>query len=125
MIQIGSSLSVVDNSGGRRALCIKVLHKKTRLYGVSGDLVVLTIKRLRYVFKLRRVVVGSMYTGVLVSVRKELNRRIGFCVRSGRNGVVILSPVLEPLGKRVRGGLFFELRLKGFLRIALMARYLF
>ena len=124
MIQIGSKLRVIDNSGGRVALCLKILHKKQRAYAYPGDIVVLTVRRFRRAITVRKVGVGKIYTGVIVSVKKELNRKFGFTVKASLNSVVLLTKGLEPIGKRFRGVVFSDLRCKGFIRVLLIARIL-
>ncbi len=44
MIQQQTMLTISDNSGARRAMCIKVLGGTRRRYARVGDIVVVTIK---------------------------------------------------------------------------------
>ena len=44
MIQQHTMLTIADNSGARRALCIKVLGGTRRRYGRVGDIVVVSVK---------------------------------------------------------------------------------
>ena len=45
MIQTESRLVVVDNTGAKEALCIKVLGGSKRRYASVGDIIVAAIKR--------------------------------------------------------------------------------
>ena len=45
MIQTESRLSVVDNTGAKEVLCIKVLKGSKRRYASVGDIIVVSVKR--------------------------------------------------------------------------------
>mgnify|MGYP006448807351 FL=1 len=47
MIQTGTYLNVIDNSGARDVCCIKVSSGYKRRYASIGDVVIVSIKRLR------------------------------------------------------------------------------
>ena len=47
MIQNGSFLNVVDNSGAKSACCIRVLDGYRRRYARSGDIILVSIKTVR------------------------------------------------------------------------------
>ena len=44
MIQMQSELSVADNSGAKRVMCIKVLGGSKRRYAGIGDIIKITVK---------------------------------------------------------------------------------
>jgi len=44
MIQMQTNLSVGDNSGARRVMCIKVLGGSKRRYAGIGDVIKVTVK---------------------------------------------------------------------------------
>ena len=44
MIQVQTMLKIADNSGAKRAQCIKVLGGTRRRYARGGDIVVLAVK---------------------------------------------------------------------------------
>jgi large subunit ribosomal protein L14 len=45
MIQMQTWLDVADNSGAKRAMCIKVLGGSHRRYAQVGDVIVVSIKK--------------------------------------------------------------------------------
>jgi len=47
MIQNGTYLNVQDNSGARSVMCIKVLKGYKSRYAYIGDLILVSIKKLR------------------------------------------------------------------------------
>ena len=44
MIQAETRLTICDNSGGREALCIRVLGGTRRRYASVGDIIVVSVK---------------------------------------------------------------------------------
>ena len=44
MIQVQTILNVADNSGAKKAMCIRVLGGSNRKYGSVGDVIVVAIK---------------------------------------------------------------------------------
>lgn len=44
MIQVQTMLNIADNSGARKAMCIKVLGGTRRKYATVGDEIVVTVK---------------------------------------------------------------------------------
>jgi len=44
MIQSGTFLNVIDNSGAKSVACIKVLSGYRRRYANTGDLIVVSVK---------------------------------------------------------------------------------
>ena len=47
MIQVGTFLNVVDNSGAKEVCCIRVLGGYRRRYASIGDVIVVSVKQLR------------------------------------------------------------------------------
>lgn len=45
MIQVQTVLNIADNSGARKAMCIKVLGGTRRKYARIGDIIVVAIKK--------------------------------------------------------------------------------
>jgi large subunit ribosomal protein L14 len=44
MIQVQTILNIADNSGAKKAMCIKVLGGSKRKYATVGDVIVVAIK---------------------------------------------------------------------------------
>ena len=44
MIQVGSQLSVADNSGAKKVECIKVLNKTKQRVGQVGEFILISVK---------------------------------------------------------------------------------
>jgi large subunit ribosomal protein L14 len=118
MIQVETALDVADNSGARRAACIKVLGGSQRRYANIGDIVVLSVKR---AVPNAPVKEGEVVRGVIVRSRKGLRRPDGSYVRFDRNAVVLLGEDQNPRGTRIFGAVPRELRAKNFMKIISLA----
>ena len=69
MVKIQSILKIVDNSGGKRAKCIKILGKSSKSSAMIGDLIIVSIKSLRprYRSQVRvRVNKSEIYRGGII-----------------------------------------------------------
>ena len=48
MIQRNSIINIIDNSGAKKVYCIKVLNGYKKRYGTVGDLLIVSIKSIRF-----------------------------------------------------------------------------
>lgn len=122
MIQTRSELIVGDSSGAQLTRCIRVINKFRYRVGFAGDLIILTVLRYRKAIKRRRVVKDKLYLGLIILTRKKYCRKVGTQVSFAENKVVLLTKERTPIGKRLNSCIFFEVRKRGFLRIATMSK---
>ena len=73
MIQQQTMLTISDNSGARRAMCIKVLGGTRRRYGTVGDIIVVAIKDALPGANVKK---GEVARAVIVRTRKEIRRKL-------------------------------------------------
>ncbi|MDP2168323.1 MAG: 50S ribosomal protein L14 [Thermodesulfovibrionales bacterium] len=118
MIQVTSMLDVADNSGAKKAQCIKVLGGSRRRYARLGDIIVVSIKEAAPGSNVKK---GSVAKGVVVRTRKAYRRADGSYIRFDQNAVVLVTPEGEPLGTRIFGPVARELRWKEFMKIISLA----
>lgn len=118
MIQTESRLVVVDNTGAKEALCIKVLGGSKRRYASVGDIIVVAIKCALPNGNIKK---KAVVKAVIVRVAKEIRRPDGTYVRSDDNACVIIDDKREPKGTRIFGPVFRELRARGFQKIISLA----
>jgi len=118
MIQAETTLDVADNSGAKRAACIKVLGGSRRRYANIGDIVVLSVKRAAPNAPIKQ---GDVVRGVVVRSKKGLRRPDGSYVRFDHNAVVIIGDDRNPRGTRIFGAVPRELRAKNFMKIISLA----
>lgn len=118
MIQAESRLQVVDNTGAKELLCIKVLGGSKRHYASVGDIIVGSIKKALPNGNIKK---KTVVKAVVVRTSFSLRREDGTYVRSDDNACVIINDNNEPKGTRVFGPVFRELKTKGFQKILSLA----
>ena len=118
MIQMSSGLNVADNSGAKRAECIKVLGGSKRRWASVGDIIVVAVKEALPHAAIRK---GDVRKAVVVRVHKEYRRSDGSYIRFDDNACVILDNNLNPIGKRIFGPVARELRDSNFMKVISLA----
>ena len=119
MIQVGSNLSVADNSGAKNFKVIGIPGSSKRRFASTGDVVT-------------AVVDGASGTGVvedhsilkvvIVRTRKEVRRKDGSYVRFDDNAGVVVDKDKNLVATRIFGPIGREIRDAGFLKIASLAK---
>ncbi len=118
MIQQQTMLTIADNSGARRAMCIKVLGGTRRRYASVGDIIVVAIKDALPNGAIKK---GTVARAVVVRTKKEVRRKDGSYIRFDENAAVIIDANKEPKGTRIFGPVARELRDKEFMKIVSLA----
>ena len=118
MIQTETVLSIADNSGARKVLCIKVLGGSKKRYARIGDIIKVTVKDAIPRGKVKK---GDVYDAVVVRTAQGVRRKDGSRIRFDNNAVVLLNNKLEPIGTRIFGPVTRELRSAQFMKIVSLA----
>jgi len=118
MIQMKSVLNVSDNSGAKRAVCIKVLGGSRRRYASLGDIIVVAI---REAIPNSKIAKGTVHKAVIVRTKRHVTRDDGSVIRFDDNSAVLLNAQAEPVGTRIFGPVARELRSKKFMKILSLA----
>ena len=118
MIQEQTMLDVADNSGAKRAQCIKVLGGSRRRYASLGDVIVCAVKKALPNGEVKN---GQVVKGVVVRTAKSVRRADGSYIRFDRNALVIIDKDGNPRGTRIFGAVARELREKNFMKIVSLA----
>jgi large subunit ribosomal protein L14 len=118
MIQQESTLTVADNSGARKVLCIRVLGGTRRRYASVGDIIVVAVKE---AIPNSRVKKGEVRKAVVVRTAKAIGRPDGSWIRFDENAAVLIDNNNEPVGTRIFGPVARELRARKFMRIISLA----
>ncbi len=118
MIQAQTRLIIADNSGAKKAQCIKVLGGSKRRYASLGDVIVVAIKSATPNSKIKK---GAVEKAVIIRTHKEVGRPDGTYIRFQDNAAVIIDERLEPVATRIFGPVARELRDHGFMKIVSLA----
>ena len=118
MIQAQTYLSVADNSGARRVMCIKVLGGSRRRYAGIGDIIKVTVKE---AIPRGRVKKGQVLNAVVVRTRSGVRRPDGSRISFDDNAAVLLNQQNIPIGTRIFGPVTRDLRTEQFMRIISLA----
>ena len=118
MIQTETKLSVADNSGAKKVMCIRVLGGTRKRYATIGDVIVVTVKEAIPHAKVKK---GDVLKAVVVRTKKEIKRQDGSYIRFDDNSAVLINAQREPIGTRIFGPVARELRGKRFMKIISLA----
>ncbi|MDR0803530.1 MAG: 50S ribosomal protein L14 [Rickettsiales bacterium] len=110
MIQNETIMKVADNSGAKRAQCIKVLGGSHRRYATLGDKIVVAIKDAIPNGKVQK---GTVQRAIIVRTKFATKRSDGSVIRFDDNAVVLINKNnFEPIGTRIFGPVAREVRRK-------------
>ena len=106
MIQSGTYLNVIDNSGAKDVCCIKVSTGYRRRYSFVGDVIVVSVKSLRSKRKsTSKVKKGDVVKALVVRTKSKKKDFSGKTLSFLENSVVLLNNQYKPIGSRVFGTL--------------------
>ena len=88
MIQPRTMLDVADNSGAKKAQCIRVMGGSNKRTASLGDIVIVAVKEAVPDGTVKK---GEVARAVVVRTVKEVGRRDGSYIRFDRNAVVLLK----------------------------------
>ena len=117
MIQPQTCLTVADNTGAKKIMCIRVLGSN-RKYGRVGDIIIGVVKEALPNMAIKR---SSIVRAVIVRTKKTFRRNDGMSIRFDDNAAVIINTENNPRGTRVFGPVAREIREKNFTKIISLA----
>ena len=104
MIQQQTILKVLDNSGAKEVKCIKVLSGFKRKYAYTGDIIVVSVIKLRNKSKITsKVKKGEVYRALILKTSNIYQSNIGMKFISNENYVCLLNKQTKPVGTRIFG----------------------
>ena len=121
MIQTRTMLKVADNTGAKVIQCFRVLVGSKRRYARIGDVIVAAVKKAE---PRRPVKKHDIVKAVVVRQRQAFRRKDGSYIRFDDNAAVILETKKDPKGGRIFGPIPYEIKEKGFEKIASLAEEL-
>lgn len=117
MIQMQTVLVAADNSGARYVQCIKALGGFNRVYSYCGDIIKVSVKKLKLIRKVKK---GELYLGLIARTTKNIVIKDGSNSKFNQNAVILLNAKKKAIGTRIFGALSKFLRQKRFTRILVM-----
>lgn len=117
MIQLRTQLTIADNTGAKRIMCIGIPGGSSRRYARIGDTIVGSVKK---TIPNSDMTKGQVVKAVVVRTKKELRRKDGTYIRFDDNAGVLIDDAGNPRGTRIFGPVPRELR-KNFMKIISLA----
>jgi len=122
MIQTGTKLKVIDNSGARFAACIKVLNGFKRRWAKIGDRVVVSILMLRTKRRSQsKILKGKVTQGIIIRTKSNLKSKNGSFTSFNENSIALVTNQGKPLGTRIMGGVPRRIRYTKYMRLATLS----
>jgi large subunit ribosomal protein L14 len=118
MIQQQTMVTISDNTGARKARCIKVLGGSRRRYARPGDTIVVAIRDALPGGTIKK---GEVARAVIIRTKKEIRRKDGSYIRFDQNAAVLINEAGEPRGTRIFGPVARELRERKYMKIISLA----
>ena len=117
MIQQETILKVADNSGAKTVKCIKVLGGFKKRYAKLGDIIVISVQRLRNKAKsASKVFKGGVFRALVVRTKKRCKKKDGSFFFMEDNAVALINKQGNPIGTRILSPLPKTLKKKKFMK---------
>ena len=122
MIQQESILRVADNSGAKTVKCIKVLGGFKKKIAKLGDVIIVSVKKLRNKSKkTAKVKKREVYKALIIRTRTTKYRNSGLNLSFKDNAAVLINKQGNPLGTRIIGPMPKMLRKKSLQKFTSLA----
>lgn len=122
MIQVGSFLNIIDNSGAKIAFCIRIITKHKAQYAGIGDTILVSIKKVR---KKRRdplkMTKGKIYKALILRVKVQTKKFNGNSYRFLENAAILMSKQNKLIGTRILGMITKDFRYTKFTRLLILS----
>jgi large subunit ribosomal protein L14 len=117
MIYPQTMLTVADNTGAKKVMCIRVLGGNKK-YAKIGDTIIAVVKEALPNMPVKR---SDVVRAIIVRTKKRVRRQDGMYIRFDDNAVVLVNMDNNPRGTRVFGPVAREIRDKNFSKIVSLA----
>jgi len=102
MIQSQTILKVSDNSGAKFVKCIKVLGGFKRKFALTGDVIVVSIFKLRNKSRATsKVKKGELYRAIILNTKNLYSNKFGLKKKFNKNLVCLINKQGKPVSTRV------------------------
>lgn len=117
MIYPQTMLTVADNTGAKKVMCIRILGGNKK-YAKIGDTIIAVVKEAIPNMPIKR---SDIVKAIIVRTKKTIRRQDGMYIRFDDNAAVIVNADNNPRGTRVFGPVAREIRDKNFSKIVSLA----
>jgi len=117
MIYPQTMLTVADNTGAKKIMCIRVLGENKK-YAKIGDIIIGVVKESLPNMPVKR---SDVIRAIVVRTKKSIRRQDGMYIRFDDNAAVIVNMENNPRGTRVFGPVAREIRDKNYSKIVSLA----
>jgi large subunit ribosomal protein L14 len=117
MIYPQTILTVADNTGAKKVMCIRILGGNKK-YAEIGDTIIAVVKEALPNMPVKR---SDVIKAIVVRTKKTIRRVDGMYIRFDDNAAVIVNADNNPRGTRVFGPVAREIRDKNFSKIVSLA----
>jgi large subunit ribosomal protein L14 len=117
MIYPQTMLTVADNTGAKKIMCIRLLGGN-RKYGKIGDIIIGVVKEAIPNMPIKK---SDVVRAIIVRTSKTIRRADGMYIRFDDNAAVIVNMENNPRGTRVFGPVAREIRDKNYSKIVSLA----
>ena len=117
MIYPQTILTVADNTGAKKVMCIRILGGNKK-YAEIGDTIIAVVKEAIPNMPIKR---SDVVKAIVVRTKKTIRRQDGMYIRFDDNAAVIVNADNNPRGTRVFGPIAREIRDKNFSKIVSLA----
>jgi large subunit ribosomal protein L14 len=117
MIYPQTMLTVADNTGAKKVMCIRVLGGNKK-YAEIGETIIAVVKEAIPNMPVKR---SDVIRAIVVRTKKTIRRQDGMYIRFDDNAAVIVNNDNNPRGTRVFGPVAREIREKNFSKIVSLA----
>lgn len=104
MIQQQTILKVSDNSGAKTVKCIKVLGGFKKKNASLGDIIVVSVQKLRNKLKkISKAKKKEIYRALIIRTKVYSKKKNGFYIKFQENSVALINKQGNPVGTRIIG----------------------
>jgi large subunit ribosomal protein L14 len=117
MVYPQTMLTVADNTGAKKIMCIRVLGGSKGSAKV-GDIIIAVVKEALPNMPVKR---SDVVRAIVVRTKKSIRRQDGMYIRFDDNAAVLVNLESNPRGTRVFGPIAREIRDKNYSKIVSLA----
>jgi len=117
MIYPQTILTVADNTGAKKVMCIRILGGNKK-YAEIGDTIIAVVKEAIPNMPIKR---SDVVKAIIVRTKKTIRRQDGMYIRFDDNAAVLVNAENNPRGTRVFGPVAREIRDKNLSKIVSLA----